>query len=114
MSTDEFAHVIQQVKPFTKHIYLHILGEPLLHPQLEELLSVAYRFDMHVNITTNGTLLAKCQEILLNAPVLRKVSVSLHSMEPGSPYCNEDYLRDVALFVTAATEVKFAKAATLP
>lgn len=104
MSTDEFAHVIQQVKPFTKHIYLHILGEPLLHPQLEELLSVAYRFDMYVNITTNGTLLAKCQEILLNAPVLRKVSVSLHSMEPGSPYCNEDYLRDVALFVTAATE----------
>ncbi|MEA4972446.1 Coenzyme PQQ synthesis protein E [bioreactor metagenome] len=103
MSTDEFSHVIQQAKPYTNHIYLHVLGEPLVHPQLEELLSVAHHFGMIVNITTNGTLLAKTQKLLLNAPALRKVSVSLHSMESGSAYCKEEYLRDVALFVTAAT-----------
>lgn len=103
MSADEFSHVIQQAKPYTNHIYLHVLGEPLVHPQLEEILTVVHHFGMIVNITTNGTLLAKTQEILLNAPALRKVSVSLHSMEPGSAYCKEEYLRDVALFVTAAT-----------
>ena len=103
MSTDEFSHVIQQAMSYTNHIYLHVLGEPLVHPQLEELLTVAHHFGMNVNITTNGTLFAKTQKILLNAPALRKVSVSLHSMEPGSAYCKEEYLRDVASFVTAAT-----------
>lgn len=103
MSTDEFSYVIQQAKPYTDHIYLHVLGEPLVHPLLEELLMVAQHFGMSVNITTNGTLLAKTQSILLNAPALRKVSVSLHSMEPDSPYRKEEYLRDVASFVTAAT-----------
>lgn len=103
MSTDEFSHVIQQAKPYTNHIYLHVLGEPLLHPQLEALLDEAHHFGMNVNITTNGTLLGKTQKTLLNAPALRKVSVSLHSMEPGSAYCKEAYLREVALFVTAAT-----------
>lgn len=103
MSTDEFSRVIQQAKLYTNHIYLHVLGEPLMHPQLEEILAVAHRFGMNVNITTNGTLLAKTQKILLNAPALRKISVSLHSMEPGSAYCRDEYLRDVASFVTSAT-----------
>ncbi len=102
MSTDEFAHVLQHAKPYTNHIYLHVLGEPLVHPQLEELLAVAHRFGMSVNITTNGTLLTKAQGVLLNAPALRTVSVSLHSMEPDSPYCKEEYLQGVASFVTAA------------
>lgn len=102
LSMNEFSHIIQQAKPYTNHIYLHVLGEPLLHPRLEELLAMAHGFGMNVNITTNGTLFAKTQKILLNAPALRKVSVSLHSMEPGSPYCKEEYLRDVASFVTVA------------
>lgn len=104
MSPDEFSHVIQQVKPYTDHIYLHVLGEPLLHPQLEEFLTVAHQFGMNVNITTNGTLLAATQKVLLNASALRKVSVSLHSMEPGNGYCKEEYIRNVALFVTAASD----------
>lgn len=105
MSVDEFSRIIAQAKPYTKHLYLHVLGEPLVHPQLEELLAVAHRFGMCVNITTNGTLLAKAQKVLLGAPALRKVSISLHSMEPDSPYCREEYLRGVASFVQAATDM---------
>lgn len=104
MSVDAFSHIIQQVKPYTNHIYLHVLGEPLAHPQLEKFLEVANRYHMIVNITTNGTLLGKMQEILLNAPALRKISISLHSMEQGSTYSKEDYLRDVAEFAIAATD----------
>ncbi len=102
MSIDEFSHVIQQAKLYTDHIYLHVLGEPLVHPQLEKFLAVAHHFGMNVNITTNGTLLGKTQKVLLDAPALRKVSVSLHSLEPGSAYSKEEYLRDVVSFVTAA------------
>ncbi len=104
MSTDEFTHIINEAKPYTNHIYLHVLGEPLLHPKLEELLSIAHNYGMTVNITTNGTLLSKTQDILLNSPSLRKISVSLHSMEPNSGHRNEDYLQDVASFATSATK----------
>ena len=38
MSIDEFSHVIEQVKPLTEFIYLHVKGEPLLHPQLGDIL----------------------------------------------------------------------------
>lgn len=103
MDVDEFSHILEQIKPYTDHIYLHVLGEPLMHPQLKEILAIAHEFDMFVNITTNGTLLAKAQEILLNAPALRKVSISLHSMEKDSPYSMELYLQDVALFAKHAT-----------
>lgn len=104
MSTDEFSHVIEQAKPHTNQIYLHVLGEPLLHPQLEDFLTVADHFGMRVNITTNGTLLAKTQKVLLDAPALRKVSISLHSIEPDRTYSKEAYLQDVASFVTAAID----------
>ncbi len=103
MGTDEFSQILKQAKPYTNHIYLHVLGEPLMHPQLEQFLAIAHDFGMLVNITTNGTMLGKTQDILLYAPALRKVSISLHSMEPGSAYCTEKYLRDIAVFVTAAT-----------
>lgn len=104
MSTDEFTAIIQQAKPYTDYVYLHVLGEPLLHPQLEEFLDIAKQHGMTVNITTNGTLLGKAQTVLLNAPALRKVSISLHSLEPGSAYRKEEYLRDVASFAKAATD----------
>ncbi|WP_352399191.1 radical SAM/SPASM domain-containing protein [Anaerotignum sp.] len=103
MTIDEFSYIIQQAKPYTDHIYLHVLGEPLIHPQLEEILAVAHGLSMNVNITTNGTLFPQTQEILLHASALRKVSVSLHSMEQGSAYSKEAYLQGVAKFVTAAT-----------
>lgn len=102
MSIEEFSYIIQQTKFYTDQIYLHVLGEPLIHPQLNEFLAVAHQFGMVVNITTNGTLLSKTQKILLNAPALRKVSVSLHSLEPGSAYFMEKYLQDVVSFVKVA------------
>ena len=59
MSIDEFSHVIEQVKPLTEFIYLHVKGEPLLHPQLGDILQICHDEGMRVNITTNGTLLKK-------------------------------------------------------
>ena len=36
----EFEYILKQIKPFTSYIYLHVLGEPLSHPKLEEILSL--------------------------------------------------------------------------
>lgn len=81
MSTGEFETVLKKLRPYTGYIYLHVMGEPLLHPELESFLKIAEALDFKTNITTNGTLLKEKSGILLKYPSIRKVSVSLHSFE---------------------------------
>lgn len=81
MSIEEFTHAARELRKVTEYLYFHLLGEPLLHPHLEELFNIADSFGFKVIITTNGTLLQKRKHILLNAKCLHKVSVSLHSFE---------------------------------
>ncbi len=103
MTAAEFSALCAQAVPFTDYIYLHVLGEPLLHPQLGDFLAIAQDFSLKVNVTTNGTLLKKQQELLLCAPALRKVGISLHSLETPDEAVRTQYLRDVASFALAAT-----------
>jgi len=79
MSIDAFKHVIEEVKKYSKTIYLHVKGEPLLHPHLDALLSICDEHDMRVNITTNATLLESRVDILKKHPCVRKLNISLHS-----------------------------------
>ena len=78
MSVTEFEHVLIEISPYCQYVYLHILGEPLSHPELEEILALCKKYEMKVHITTNGTLLAKCVAILKKYPP-RQINVSLHS-----------------------------------
>ncbi|MEG0468716.1 MAG: radical SAM protein [Longicatena sp.] len=78
MEVTQFSNILSQMKPYCEYIYLHVLGEPLSHPQLNELLDVANDMGIHVNITTNGTLLAKQKEVL-KTHTIRQINVSLHS-----------------------------------
>ena len=81
MTPEEFALLTRRLRGATRYLYLHVLGEPLLHPQLEEILRMADAGGFHVCITTNGTLLQEKLPALLDAPALHKLSVSLHSFE---------------------------------
>jgi radical SAM protein with 4Fe4S-binding SPASM domain len=81
ITIDHFKYILEQVKPYTDHIYFHLMGEPLLHPMLAELLTVAAEVGLKVNLTTNGTLLMKQEKLLLESTALRQVNLSLHSFE---------------------------------
>lgn len=89
MNTTEFELILNKIKPFTEYIYFHLMGEPLLNPNLEGFLDIAYRKGFKVNLTTNGTLLYKAKDILINAKALRQINVSLHSFEANNQ--NNDY-----------------------
>lgn len=104
MSIDRFSHTAREVKKFTDYIYLHLMGEPLLHPHLKELLEICTDHRLKVNITTNGTLLKEKTPDLLAAPSLRKVSVSLHSFEANTGVDFYAYLRQVVDFVLLASQ----------
>ena len=81
LSTEEFSVLAEKLAGHTEYLYLHVMGEPLLHPQLVELLTVAADHGFKICLTTNGTLLARALPVLLNARNLHKISVSLHSFE---------------------------------
>lgn len=104
MSPDEFARVLDALRPHVSYVYLHIMGEPLLHPRLDALLSLAAERGMRVCVTTNGTLLAARADVLLAAPALHKVSVSLHSVEEngGDPTEARQYLESAWAFAVRA------------
>lgn len=84
MNTDEFERAARELKQFADYLYFHVMGEPLLHPALAELFEIANRIGFRVILTTNGTLLRKNSDVLLSAPSLHKVSVSLHAYEANS------------------------------
>lgn len=81
MSVDEFRMICEQIRFFTDYIYLHVQGEPLLHPQIKEILEIADLNKLQVQLVTNGTLLHEKIDILINSPAVRQVSVSLQSMQ---------------------------------
>lgn len=89
MSEEEFETIINKIKDYTKYIYLHVKGEPLLHSKLDKLLKTCDDNNMLVNITTNGTLLKERKEILLNHKSIRQINISLHSENNKKNYFND-------------------------
>jgi len=95
MSPSEFSLIIEKIRPFTDYIYLHVLGEPLLHPQLNEILTISETAGLKINMTTNGGLLEQKKEILIEHP-LRQINISLHDAEENIVSEKwEDYLNSV-------------------
>lgn len=103
MSPEAFEQVIQQVKPLTREIFLHVMGEPLTHPALAEILAICEKYKVTANLTTNGRLLEKQKDVLLHAKALRTIHVSLHSFE-GEEEGLGSYVDQVLALVRAGLE----------
>lgn len=100
IKVEQFAHILDEISGYTKYIYLHVKGEPLLHPRIGQLLDIAHEKGFKVNITTNGTLIKKNREKLLGKPALRQINFSLHSFDGHEGSENrEKYLGDILEFV---------------
>lgn len=107
MTQEEFKTAAEKLRPFADFLYFHLLGEPLLHPDLEEFLEIAGDLGFKVNLTTNGTLLKNWEQELISSDALRKVSVSLHSYEVNTINMSlEDYLEMCFDFCKKAAENK--------
>lgn len=105
LSEDEFTFLATRIRPYSEYLYFHIMGEPLLHPLLSRFLEIAGELGFKVIITTNGTLLDKC-EFLLSSPELHKINISLHSFEANDKSENEfeKYIDNCARFADVASK----------
>ena len=103
MTEEEFSALLPKIRPFSDYLYFHLMGEPLCHPLLGRFLELAGQAGFKVILTTNGTLLPKMQDVLLSAPALHKVNISLHAFEANDlavPF--SEYLRGCFAFGKAA------------
>lgn len=100
MTLESFEEVLMKIKGYGQFIYLHIKGEPLMHPDICGILKLCEVYGIKVNITTNGTLIEKQSEQLLTSQSLRQVSISLQSFEAvDDKEAFEGYMKHVMDFV---------------
>jgi len=90
ITIDEYKLVLDKLKSYTKFLYLHVAGEPLLHPKINELINLASK-DYFVNITTNGYLIKRIQ----NNYNVRQINISLHSFSDKYKITLDRYLEDI-------------------
>ena len=84
MSPEEFSAILFYIRPYTEYIYLHVLGEPTLHPQFCELVKMAAEQGFHVNLTTNGSMLEKVEQVFADK-LVRQCNVSIHAYAENIP-----------------------------
>ena len=53
INIDNFKLILDKLKGYTDYLYFHVLGEPLLHPKINELIDIASS-NFKINITTNS------------------------------------------------------------
>ena len=92
LSIDEFKVILEKVKPYTKYLYFHVLGEPLLHKDINEFIDIASK-DFYINITTNGYLINNIKN-----DHIRQINISLHSFDEKYNKSLDDYLNDLYNF----------------
>jgi len=104
MRVEDFREILDQVKEYTDYIYLHVMGEPLLHPEISLFLDICEEKGIRVNLTTNGTLIPLAHAMLLAKPALRQVNFSLHSLGGKTTMQSQDgYLDAILSFAKEAS-----------
>lgn len=102
MSAKNFEKAVNMLCSMGENFYLHIMGEPTSHSEFSKILDICSKYKIQTNITTNGTLLSKCGDMLLEKQV-RNVSISLHSFEANKINRSlQSYLDDVLDFCKKA------------
>jgi radical SAM protein with 4Fe4S-binding SPASM domain len=79
MDVDLFRTIIEQVAPLTDQVCFHLMGDPLVHPELKTLVEICEARAVKIFFVTNGVLLREPQAELLLNPAFRQVNFSLHS-----------------------------------
>lgn len=90
ITIEEFEILLSKLENYTNYLYFHILGEPLIHPNINQLIDLASQ-KFYINITTNGYLINKIKE----NKNIRQLNISLHSFDPKYKISLNDYLNNI-------------------
>lgn len=93
ISVEEFENIIEKICDYTDLVCFHIKGEPLLNQNLDKFLNICEKYNLKVNITTNGLLIEKWIDVFKKSNSLRQLNISLHSVEQNENIDEEKYLK---------------------
>lgn len=88
---ENFKLILKKIKGYTNYLYFHILGEPLLHPNIKKYIKLAKENNFMINITTNGYLIKRIKDI----NEIRQLNISLHSYDEKYGIPLEQYMNDI-------------------
>ncbi|MBE6733268.1 MAG: radical SAM protein [Ruminococcaceae bacterium] len=104
LTLSEFDLITDKLIGITEYLYLHLMGEPLIHPLISDFVELATKKGFKVAITTNGTLLNKVGDKLLSAG-LYKLNISLHSFEDEDKNAYDKYINNCIEFADKSSKV---------
>lgn len=90
MSDEQFDIILDKLKGYTKYLYFHVMGEPLLHPCINDFINKASE-NYHVNITSNGYFINRIK----NNKNIRQINISLHSFDLKYGKSLEEYMNHI-------------------
>lgn len=78
---EHFELVLSKLEGRIEHLYFHLMGEPLLHPDVSFFAKIAKERGFKVMLTTNGILASTKGREVVGEGNIHKISISLHSFE---------------------------------
>ncbi len=102
MTVAEFDALTDKMRGKVRFLYFHLMGEPFLHPDLPQFITMARDKGFIPVLTTNGTLLSRAKGVIEAAP--HKVQISLHSHEGNGKDNPQQYIKEVMDFTVRAAE----------
>lgn len=104
---DDFRKFATQAKPLTKQICLHLMGEPLAHPNFSEIMDICDELNLKIFLTTNGALIKKHQDKIIDWKSLVQINFSIHSFFANPEKMSlKDYMQPILNFCDLANETK--------
>jgi len=85
MDLDLFTNVIEQIAPLTELVCFHLMGDPLVHPKLGQMIEICDRHEANLFLVTNGVLLRPDKYELMLHKRFYQINFSLHSFFDNFP-----------------------------
>ena len=90
LSIEKFKKILDNINNYTDYLYFHIMGEQILHHNINEIIDIASK-KFKINITTNGYLIDRIKE----NKNIRQINISMHSFNDRYKISLEKYLDNV-------------------
>jgi len=107
MSLEHFDDINKQLKPYTKELAYHIVGDPLVLSNLNDYLNISLKNDLKVNITTTANNLNKKHYLALMNRTIKQINFSINSYNANSHKKSlDEYLNPILDFISYAQNLK--------
>jgi radical SAM protein with 4Fe4S-binding SPASM domain len=84
MSWEVFKKAVDEASGHCKTSYLHQIGEPLLHPEIIQMINYAEDKGIRTSISTNCLLLDERMSVLILDSKLKEITLCLDSLDPAT------------------------------